>query len=77
VVPVQHNLTKLRGIKSKWLLSTEQENDPTAVYQIVNKKLQQYLGSSSLSSRSDARAALAESGSPNVKITNSTGFRKA
>lgn len=42
------------------------QNDPTVIYQEVNKLLSRYVGSSPLAQRSDASQALAQSGNPNV-----------
>lgn len=43
------------------------DNDPTAVYQEVSKKLAQYVGSSPLANRSDAGQILAEASTPSPK----------
>lgn len=42
-------------------------NDPTAIYQEVNKKLSQYVASSPVGQRSDAAQTLAEASSPSPK----------
>lgn len=53
------------GLKNFGILPTNIGNDPTAIYQEVEKKLAQYVGSNPVGARSDAAQALAEAGSPN------------
>lgn len=53
-------------LKANNLISTEQENDPTVVYQEANKYLSQYL--KGRGGRSDADLAAAEKSSPNVGV---------
>lgn len=54
------------ALKANGIIDTETANDPTAIYQEVNKKLSQYVGNNPNVSRSDAGQALAEAGSPSV-----------
>lgn len=54
------------ALKANNIIPTDTANDPTAIYQEVNKKLSQYVGNNPNVSRSDASQALAEAGSPSV-----------
>lgn len=54
------------ALKANGIIDTDTANDPTAIYQEVNKKLSQYVGNNPNVSRSDAGQALAEAGSPSV-----------
>lgn len=54
-------------MKANGILSTATANDPTAIYQEVNKKLSQYVSSSPIGQRSDAAQTLAEASSPSPK----------
>jgi hypothetical protein len=54
------------ALKANGIIDTDTKNDPTAIYQEVNKKLSQYVGNNPNVSRSDAGQALAEAGSPSV-----------
>lgn len=53
-------------LKANNLISTDQENDPTVIYQEANKYLSQYL--KGRGGRSDADLAAAEKSSPNVGV---------
>jgi hypothetical protein len=55
------------ALKTLGLVSTDVENDPTAAYQEVTKKLAQYVSGSPVGQRSDAAQTLAEASSPNPK----------
>lgn len=54
-------------LKANNIISTDTENDPTAIYQEVNKKLAQYVSGSPVGQRSDAAQSLAEAASPSPK----------
>lgn len=54
------------ALKANGIIDTDTKDDPTAIYQEVNKKLSQYVGNNPNVSRSDASQALAEAGSPSV-----------
>lgn len=54
-------------LKANNIISTDTGNDPTAIYQEVNKKLAQYVASSPAGQRSDAAQTLAEAASPSPK----------
>lgn len=54
------------ALKANGIIPTDTKDDPTAIYQEVNKKLSQYVGGNPNVSRSDASQALAEAGSPSV-----------
>lgn len=53
----------IAGLKSNGIISTQTKNDPTAIYQEVNKYLHQYL--KGRGDRSDADLQAAEASSPN------------
>lgn len=53
------------GLKNFGILPTGVSNDPTAIYQEVEKKLAQYVSSNPVGQRSDAAQALTEAGNPN------------
>lgn len=54
-------------MKANGILNIENDKDPTAVYQEVNKKLNQYVAGSGLAQRSDAAQILAQQSNPNVQ----------
>lgn len=55
------------GLKAFGILPTDVANDPTAIYQEVEKKLAQYVSGNPVGQRSDAAQTLAEASSPNPK----------
>ncbi len=57
--------TAVAGLKNFGILPTGVSNDPTAIYQEVEKKLAQYVSSNPVGQRSDAAQALTEAGNPN------------
>lgn len=54
-------------LKANNIIDTDTKDDPTAIYQEVNKKLSQYVAGSPTGQRSDAAQTLAEAGSPSPK----------
>lgn len=63
-------------MKANNIITTAAENDPTAIYQEVSKKLAQYVASSPAGQRSDAAQTLAEAASPSPKTQISPALIK-
>jgi hypothetical protein len=61
-------------LKAQGLIKTEEENDPTAIYQEANKYFSQYL--KGRGGRSDADLAAAEKSSPNVGVQLNPALQK-
>lgn len=56
------------ALKTWGIVDTAGENDPTAAYQQITKKLADYLSRSPVGQRSDAAQTLKEASSPNPKV---------